>query len=78
MTVTLSSTSLNFSSLVKKFLYAMSRPDPNGILAFAVEQLQAAEDLGQRAWIIAHMPPGGPDVLHDQVCPVVFFVTALD
>lgn len=43
------------------------RPDPNGILGFTVQELQAAEDAGQRAWIIAHMPPGGPDTLDDQV-----------
>lgn len=43
------------------------RPDPNGILSFLVSQLQLAEDLGQRSWIIAHMPPGGGDVLLDQV-----------
>ncbi|KDR79984.1 hypothetical protein GALMADRAFT_242166 [Galerina marginata CBS 339.88] len=42
------------------------QPDPNGIIAFAVQQLQAAEDAGQRAWIIAHMPPSSGDALHDQ------------
>ncbi|KJA25536.1 hypothetical protein HYPSUDRAFT_405070 [Hypholoma sublateritium FD-334 SS-4] len=42
------------------------QPDPNGILAFAVEQLQAAEDAGQRVWIIAHMPPSSADAFHDQ------------
>ncbi|KAF5389569.1 hypothetical protein D9757_004127 [Collybiopsis confluens] len=42
------------------------QPDPNGILSFLVSQLQVAEDLGQRAWIMAHMPPGGGDVFHDQ------------
>ncbi|KAF8954742.1 hypothetical protein BDZ97DRAFT_1927771 [Flammula alnicola] len=40
--------------------------DPNGVLPFAVEQLQAAEDAGQRAWIIAHMPPSSGDAFHDQ------------
>lgn len=40
--------------------------DPNGVLAFAVQQLQIAEDAGQRAWIIAHMPPSSSDALHDQ------------
>jgi sphingomyelin phosphodiesterase len=44
------------------------RPDPNGVLAFIVEELQAAEDAGQRAWIIAHMPPGRQDTMYDQVC----------
>ncbi|PPQ81932.1 hypothetical protein CVT25_013780 [Psilocybe cyanescens] len=42
------------------------QPDPNGIIGFAVQQLQAAEDAGQRAWVIAHMPPSGGDALHDQ------------
>ncbi|KAF9479793.1 sphingomyelin phosphodiesterase [Pholiota conissans] len=42
------------------------QPDPNGILAFAVQQLQAAEDAGQRAWIIAHMPPSSGDAFKDQ------------
>ncbi|KAI0732101.1 sphingomyelin phosphodiesterase [Fomitopsis betulina] len=42
------------------------QPDPNGILAFLVEQLQSSEDAGQRAWIIAHMPPGRGDVMRDQ------------
>jgi sphingomyelin phosphodiesterase len=32
-----------------------------------VQELQAAEDAGQRAWIIAHMPPGESDALLDQV-----------
>ncbi|KAF8348647.1 Metallo-dependent phosphatase-like protein [Amanita rubescens] len=42
------------------------QPDPNSILAFLVQELQAAEDAGQRAWIMAHMPPGRTDVLRDQ------------
>ncbi|KAG7095386.1 hypothetical protein E1B28_006142 [Marasmius oreades] len=42
------------------------QPDPNGILGFLVSQLQAAEDSGQRAWIIGHMPPGIPDTFDDQ------------
>lgn len=44
-----------------------NRPDPNGILAFLVEALQATEDAGQRAWIIGHVPPGHVDTMHDQV-----------
>lgn len=32
-----------------------------------MQQLQAAEDAGHRAWIIAHMPPSGGDASHDQV-----------
>ncbi|KAJ7131701.1 Metallo-dependent phosphatase-like protein [Mycena crocata] len=41
-------------------------PDPHGILAFMVNELQAAEDAGQRAWIIGHMPPGSQDAFSDQ------------
>ncbi|KAF9542904.1 sphingomyelin phosphodiesterase [Agrocybe pediades] len=43
-----------------------AQPDPNGIIGFAVQELQAAEDAGQRAWVIAHMPPSSGDALHDQ------------
>ena len=45
----------------------MARPDPNGLLAFMVQELQAAEDAGQRAFIIGHMPMGKEDALNDQV-----------
>ncbi|KAJ7153823.1 sphingomyelin phosphodiesterase [Mycena filopes] len=42
------------------------QPDPNGILGFMVEALQAAEDAGDRAWIIGHIPLGKEDTLVDQ------------
>ncbi|KAJ7813657.1 sphingomyelin phosphodiesterase [Mycena olivaceomarginata] len=42
------------------------QPDPNGIIAFAVDALQAAEDAGDRAWIIGHIPLGKEDTLIDQ------------
>ncbi|KAF9007913.1 sphingomyelin phosphodiesterase [Cyathus striatus] len=42
------------------------QPDPNGILGFLVQQLQDAEDAGQRAWIMAHMSPSSVDTFHDQ------------
>ncbi|KAF5314518.1 hypothetical protein D9611_007116 [Ephemerocybe angulata] len=42
------------------------QPDPNGIIEFAVRELQAAEDAGERVWIIGHMPPNRGDTLHDQ------------
>lgn len=32
-----------------------------------VEQLQQAEDAGQRAWIIGHIPSGKADFQHDFV-----------
>ncbi|KAJ7895181.1 Metallo-dependent phosphatase-like protein [Mycena olivaceomarginata] len=42
------------------------QPDPNGIIAFMVEQLQAAEDAGERVWIIGHIPLGTADTVVDQ------------
>ncbi|KAJ7185376.1 sphingomyelin phosphodiesterase [Mycena filopes] len=41
-------------------------PDPRGILAFMVNELQLAEEAGERVWIIGHMPPGCEDTLSDQ------------
>ncbi|KAF9530188.1 sphingomyelin phosphodiesterase [Crepidotus variabilis] len=43
-----------------------AQPDPNGILSFASRELEAAEDAGQRVWIIAHMPPSSADAIYDQ------------
>ncbi|KIK55591.1 hypothetical protein GYMLUDRAFT_230950 [Collybiopsis luxurians FD-317 M1] len=42
------------------------QPDPNGILAFMVEQLQAAETAGKKVWIIGHIPLGKSDTMEDQ------------
>ncbi|KAF8888534.1 Metallo-dependent phosphatase-like protein [Infundibulicybe gibba] len=42
------------------------QPDPNGVLAFIVQQLQIAEDAGEKAWIIGHIPLGKEDILDDQ------------
>ncbi|KAJ7767552.1 sphingomyelin phosphodiesterase [Mycena olivaceomarginata] len=42
------------------------QPDPNGIIAFLVDALQAAEDAGDRAYIIGHIPLGKEDTLVDQ------------
>ncbi|KAJ7679351.1 sphingomyelin phosphodiesterase [Mycena polygramma] len=42
------------------------QPDPNGIIAFMVNQLQAAEDAGERVWVIGHIPIGSSDVGVDQ------------
>ncbi|KAJ7198282.1 sphingomyelin phosphodiesterase [Mycena pura] len=42
------------------------QPDPNGVLAFMIDELQRAEDSGERVWIIGHIPPGSSDVAVDQ------------
>ncbi|OAR05756.1 hypothetical protein LLEC1_06786, partial [Akanthomyces lecanii] len=39
--------------------------DPNGQFAWLVEQLDAAETAGDRAYIMGHMPMGDLDALHD-------------
>ncbi|OAV99686.1 hypothetical protein PTTG_11715 [Puccinia triticina 1-1 BBBD Race 1] len=41
------------------------QPDPNGILAWLIGELQDAEDRGQKAWIIGHLSPGKADCLHE-------------
>ncbi|GAA5907151.1 endopolyphosphatase [Sporobolomyces salmoneus] len=40
--------------------------DPNGILTWMASELDLAERLGQRAWIIGHMPFGKVDAMRDQ------------
>ncbi|KAI0061958.1 sphingomyelin phosphodiesterase [Artomyces pyxidatus] len=50
----------------KPFSCLRDSRDPNGILSFVVDQLQSAEDLGQRAWLVGHIPPGKADIIHDQ------------
>ncbi|KAJ7185414.1 sphingomyelin phosphodiesterase [Mycena filopes] len=73
--VTAPGTNLRIISLNTVYWYKLNfwlydsdtpEPDPRGILAFLVTQLQAAEDASQRAWIIGHMPPGSVDTLNDQ------------
>jgi sphingomyelin phosphodiesterase len=36
----------------------MTNPDSSGMLQFLIDELQAAEDFGQRVWIIGHVPAG--------------------
>lgn len=36
----------------------MTNPDVSGALRFVADELQAAEDAGQRAWIVGHVLPG--------------------
>ena len=35
-----------------------TNPDNSGMLRFLTDELQAAEDIGQRVWIIGHVPAG--------------------
>jgi sphingomyelin phosphodiesterase len=47
------------------YIYAQDPldPDPSGQFAWLVTQLQAAEDAGQRAWLISHVPTGSSDFI---------------
>lgn len=38
--------------------YNMSNPDVSGMQAFLIQELQAAEDVGERVWIIGHVLTG--------------------
>ncbi|BGP27692.1 hypothetical protein JCM10295v2_006667 [Rhodotorula toruloides] len=50
------------------WLYDSDEPvwDPNGILTWLANELDLAEQAGQRAWIIGHMPFGKVDAMRDQ------------
>lgn len=39
--------------------------DPDGQLAWLVEELDAAESAGERVWLMGHMPMGASDAFHD-------------
>ncbi|KAG0146390.1 hypothetical protein CROQUDRAFT_657362 [Cronartium quercuum f. sp. fusiforme G11] len=41
------------------------QPDPNGILAWLISELQDAEDKGQKAWMMGHLSPGKADCLRE-------------
>lgn len=41
------------------------QPDPNGIFAWLISELQDAEDKGQKAWIMGHLSPGKSDCLQE-------------
>lgn len=44
---------------------ATMETDPSGQLAWLVTELQAAEDAGERVYIIGHMPMGSGDAFYD-------------
>ncbi|KAE8147116.1 Metallo-dependent phosphatase-like protein [Aspergillus avenaceus] len=60
--------SYNSITYYKYNFYAFEEPmehDPNNQLAWLISELQAAETAGQRVWMIAHIPSGNTDTLHD-------------
>ncbi|KKK25569.1 hypothetical protein AOCH_000093 [Aspergillus ochraceoroseus] len=60
--------SLNTMLYYKENFWMYEEPmetDPSGQLAWLVDELQAAENASQRAYIIGHMPMGTGDAFHD-------------
>ncbi|KAL1967104.1 hypothetical protein VTN77DRAFT_3628 [Rasamsonia byssochlamydoides] len=60
--------SLNTNMYYKEnfWLYeATMEADPSGQLAWLIQELQAAEDAGERVYILGHMPMGSGDAFHD-------------
>ncbi|KAF9167264.1 hypothetical protein DFQ26_005223 [Actinomortierella ambigua] len=56
----------NFCYTLNFYLYANTKDhDPFGELNWLVRQLQAAEDAGERVWIIGHIAPGLTDCLEN-------------
>jgi sphingomyelin phosphodiesterase len=56
----------NFCYTLNFYLYASVKDyDPMGEVKWLVAQLQAAEDAGERAWIIAHVSPSQTDCLQN-------------
>ncbi|KAF9900105.1 hypothetical protein EC991_007914 [Linnemannia zychae] len=54
----------NFCYTLNFYLYGKSKDyDPNGELKWLVAQLQAAEDSGERVWIIGHVGPSQTDCI---------------
>lgn len=56
----------NFYYIQNYWLYEKTmEKDPSGQFAWLVNELQAAEDAGERVYIIGHMPMGNSDAFHD-------------
>lgn len=55
----------------------MTNPDPSGMLRFVTDELQDAEDAGDRVWIIGHVLPGwdGTNALYN---PTDLFYQIID
>ncbi|KAI1321164.1 hypothetical protein EDD11_007730 [Mortierella claussenii] len=56
----------NFCYTLNFYLYVKTNDyDPNGELKWLITQLQAAEDAGERVWIIGHVAPSQTDCLQN-------------
>ena len=60
--------SLNTNLFYRHNLWLYEEPmleDPSGQLAWLITELDAAEQAGERVYIIGHMPPGSADAFHE-------------
>ncbi|KAF8979890.1 Sphingomyelin phosphodiesterase [Entomortierella lignicola] len=56
----------NFCYTLNLYLYAhLNDYDPNGQLHWLISQLQAAEDAGERVWILGHVAPSQTDCIQN-------------
>ncbi|KAF9116533.1 hypothetical protein BGX27_001827 [Mortierella sp. AM989] len=56
----------NFCYTLNFYLYGHTKDyDPNGEIRWLITQLQAAEDAGERVWIISHVGPSMTDCLQN-------------
>ncbi|KAF9356356.1 Sphingomyelin phosphodiesterase [Mortierella sp. AD094] len=56
----------NFCYTLNLYLYAHTKDyDPNGQLQWLITQLQAAEDAGERVWILGHVAPSQTDCIQN-------------
>lgn len=52
----------------------MEDPDPSGIIRFLISELADCENRGLKAWVQAHVPPGG--LMDEALPPAASFLTA--
>ncbi|KAF9317855.1 hypothetical protein BG003_000251 [Podila horticola] len=56
----------NFCYTMNFYLYGHTKDyDPNGEIKWLIDQLQAAEDTGERVWIIGHVGPSQTDCIRN-------------
>ncbi|KAK3837051.1 MAG: Metallo-dependent phosphatase-like protein [Linnemannia elongata] len=56
----------NFCYIANFYLYGhTSEYNPHGEVQWLIQQLQAAEDIGERVWIIGHIPPSQVDCINN-------------
>ncbi|OAQ33614.1 hypothetical protein K457DRAFT_122099 [Linnemannia elongata AG-77] len=56
----------NFCYIMNFYLYGHTAEyDPRSEMQWLIQQLQAAEDIGERVWVIGHVPPSQVDCINN-------------